>query len=55
MRSTHGGCVGGVPQARSRVLVSLNSAATEEMTHKYENLVLRKTVVVASAEIGKAQ
>ena len=44
-----------MPQARSRALVSLNSAATEEITHKYENLVLGKMVVVASAEIGKGQ
>ena len=36
-------------------LVSGYPAAMEEMTPKYENLVLGKMVVVASADIGKGQ
>ena len=41
--------------ATQHTLVLGYLAATEEMTHKYENLVLGKMVVAASAEIGKGQ
>ena len=41
--------------ATHHTLVSGYLAATEEMTPKYENLVLGKVVVVASAEIGRDQ
>ena len=41
--------------ATHHTLVSGYLAATEEMTHKYENLLLGKVVVVPFAEIGKAQ